>query len=172
MFCCPNCKKPLPKCYICLGSMGVVNPQAEIKAHLARKIPAPATAPPTPTAVATASSPAPPPPPAAAGTAAEGEEFSSSGPLLGSGGAAGGGQAADSHQNFLEARWTCLLCRLLVPGSLHLRGQWLSLQLHAAPLTRGRRTWPRCCFLFGGRGLELTRLRSGEWCGEVSSTLT
>lgn len=37
MFCCPNCKKPLPKCYICLGSMGVVNPQAEIKVHLARK---------------------------------------------------------------------------------------------------------------------------------------
>ena len=37
MFCCPNCKKPLPKCYICLGSMGVINPQAEIKAAQARR---------------------------------------------------------------------------------------------------------------------------------------
>lgn len=37
MICCPNCKKPLPKCYICLGSMGVINPQAEIKAAQARR---------------------------------------------------------------------------------------------------------------------------------------
>ena len=25
--CCPNCKKPLPRCYVCLMYMGMVNPQ-------------------------------------------------------------------------------------------------------------------------------------------------
>ena len=27
--CCPNCKKPLPRCYVCLLYMGLVNPQLE-----------------------------------------------------------------------------------------------------------------------------------------------
>jgi hypothetical protein len=37
MNCCPNCKKPLPKCYICLNFMGLVNPQVEVKMTLARR---------------------------------------------------------------------------------------------------------------------------------------
>jgi hypothetical protein len=37
MNCCANCKKPLPKCYICLNHMGLVNPQVEVKTTLARR---------------------------------------------------------------------------------------------------------------------------------------
>lgn len=37
MNCCPNCKKPLPKCYICLSFMGLMNPQVEVKMTLARR---------------------------------------------------------------------------------------------------------------------------------------
>lgn len=34
---CPNCKKPLPRCYVCQLYMGLVNPHAEVSRILARK---------------------------------------------------------------------------------------------------------------------------------------
>jgi hypothetical protein len=35
--CCPNCKKPLPRCYVCQLYMGLVNPHAEFNRAIARK---------------------------------------------------------------------------------------------------------------------------------------
>ena len=35
--CCPNCKKPLPRCYICLLYMGMINPQVEYNRAVQRK---------------------------------------------------------------------------------------------------------------------------------------
>ena len=35
--CCPNCKKPLPRCYICLLYMGMINPQVEYSRAIQRK---------------------------------------------------------------------------------------------------------------------------------------
>eukprot|EP01041_Mallomonas_annulata_P001294 gene1294-2503_t len=37
MTCCPHCKQPLPRCYVCLLYMGLVNPQIELKMALRRK---------------------------------------------------------------------------------------------------------------------------------------
>lgn len=36
MHCCPQCKRPLPKCYICLSYMGLVNPQRELMVALSQ----------------------------------------------------------------------------------------------------------------------------------------
>jgi len=37
MTCCPHCKQPLPRCYVCLLYMGLVNPQIELKLAMRRK---------------------------------------------------------------------------------------------------------------------------------------
>jgi hypothetical protein len=110
MFCCPNCKKPLPKCYICLGSLGLVNPQAEIKAHLARKtvataIPSASSASPTPSSH--------PPPPISLSLLETTDEDVGGSDLPNPGG--GGGQNTElQHQNFLsQGRWVmwCQHCK-------------------------------------------------------------
>jgi hypothetical protein len=36
--CCPNCKKPLPRCYVCLLYMGLLNPQLECARETQRRI--------------------------------------------------------------------------------------------------------------------------------------
>jgi hypothetical protein len=37
MNCCPNCKKPLPRCYVCLYLTSVLNPQTELKVIAKRR---------------------------------------------------------------------------------------------------------------------------------------
>ena len=37
MSCCAHCKQPLPRCYVCLLYMGLVNPQTELKMAMRRK---------------------------------------------------------------------------------------------------------------------------------------
>jgi hypothetical protein len=37
MHCCSNCKKALPRCYVCLSHLGIVNPQIEFNRYMVQK---------------------------------------------------------------------------------------------------------------------------------------